>query len=135
METTPQMERLRERASLVKPITCLDDIEFLYCEGMRLTAQAHIRKEGLNHRGFAHGGWLFALCDTCSGALVFSRGYDCVTQSATINYLSGGRLGDTVHVEVTCVHWGRSSAVNEVRLTDDNGRLLVLATLTMFLMG
>lgn len=135
METTPQMERLEERAELVTPITCLDGIEFLYCEGMRLTAEACIRKEGLNHRGFAHGGWLFALCDTCSGALVFSRGYDCVTQSATINYLRGGRLGETVRVEVTCVHWGRSSAVNEVRLSDADGKLLALATLTMYFMG
>ena len=94
----------------------------------------HIADDALNPRGFAHGGWLFTLCDASSGALVFSHGLDCVTQNASINYLHGGWPGDTVDIDVRALHWGRTTIVNEVTLTNQDGRPLAVATMTMYVM-
>lgn len=119
----------------VRPITCLEDLEVVSCSPESIAIRARVRKSSLNLRGFAHGGWLFTLCDTASAALVFSRGLDCVTQQASINYLHGGRVGDVVCASVRNLHWGRSTIVNEVTLTNRDGATLAMATLTMFVMG
>ena len=96
--------------------------------------RTHIADDALNPRGFAHGGWLFTLCDASSGALVFSHGLDCVTQNASINYLHGGWPGDTVDIDVRALHWGRTTIVNEVTLTNQDDRPLAVATMTMYVM-
>lgn len=119
----------------VRPITCLEDLEVVSCSPESIAIRARVRKSSLNLRGFAHGGWLFTLCDTASAALVFSRGLDCVTQQASINYLHGGCVGDIVCASVRNLHWGRSTIVNEVTLTNQDGATPAVATLTMFVMG
>lgn len=131
-----QLRRLlRHARERVRPITCLEDLEVAGCSPTSVTLRARIKKSSLNLRGFAHGGWLFTLCDTASGALAFSRGLDCVTQQASINYLHGGCVGDVVEARVRNLHWGRSTVVNEVTLTNQDGASLAVATLTMFVMG
>ena len=131
-----QRERLeRHIGQRIRPITCLKGVRVLGCSPMSLTLEARVTGEALNVRGFAHGGWLFTLCDTASGALVFSRGLDCVTQNASITYLRGASAGETVRARLRCVHWGRASVVNEVTLLNQDDRPLVVATLTMFVMG
>ena len=119
----------------VHPITCLEDLEVVSCSPESVAIRTRVRKSSLNLRGFSHGGWLFTLCDTASAALVFSRGLDCVTQQASINYLHGGCVGDVVCASVRNLHWGRSTVVNEVTLTNQDGAALAVATLTMFVMG
>lgn len=119
----------------VRPITCLEDLEVVSCSPESVAIRTRVRKSSLNLRGFAHGGWLFTLCDTASAALVFSRGLDCVTQQASINYLHGGCVGDVVCASVRNLHRGRSTIVNEVTLTNQDGATLAVATLTMFVMG
>lgn len=119
----------------VRPITCLEDLEVVSCSPESVAIRTRVRKSSLNLRGFSHGGWLFTLCDTASAALVFSRGLDCVTQQASINYLHGGCVGDVVCASVRNLHWGRSTVVNEVTLTNQDRAALAVATLTMFVMG
>ena len=119
----------------VKPITCLEDLEVVSCSPESVAIRTRVRKSSLNLRGFSHGGWLFTLCDTASAALVFSRGLDCVTQQASINYLRGGAPGEEVTARVRNLHMGKTTIVNEVTLTNGDGAVLAVCTLTMFVMG
>lgn len=117
-----------------REVRCLGDMELLEVGPRLIRLRTHISDNALNPRGFAHGGWLFTLCDASSGALVFSRGLDCVTQNASINYLHGGWPGDTVDIEVRALHWGRTTVVNQVTLTNQDDRPLAVATMTMYVM-
>lgn len=119
----------------VKPITCLDGLRIIGCSPTSLTLRTRITSTSLNLRGFAHGGWLFSLCDAASGAFVFSHGLDCVTQQASINYLRGGAPGEEVTARVRNLHMGKTTIVNEVTLTNGDGAVLAVCTLTMFVMG
>ena len=96
-----EQRRLLEKRLPVdfKEVRCLGDMELLSVAPREIRLRTHIADDALNPRGFAHGGWLFTLCDASSGALVFSHGLDCVTQNASINYLHGGWPGDTVDID------------------------------------
>ena len=132
-----QRALLEGYANAITPVTCPLDkgLRFLDASHKRLVAEATIDQDALNLRGFAHGGWLFTLCDACSGALVFSRGLDCVTLNATVNYLSAGKPGTTLRIVVTNTHWGRTTVVNDVRIEDEDGQAIATSTQTMFVVG
>lgn len=118
-----------------KPVTCLDDLHVISCSPKSVTLRTRVAPTSLNLRGFAHGGWLFTLCDAASGALVFSRGLDCVTQQASINYLRGAAAGEQITIRVQNLHWGRSTVVNVVTLTNADDKPIASCTITMFVMG
>lgn len=119
-------------ASFIHPVTCLEKIRLLSYDGQVLRGETPVTEHALNPYGHAHGGWLFTLCDMMSGMFVRLQGRASVTLSSSINYLKGGNPGDTVTIEVTCVHSGRSTVVNEVRLVNQNDELLAQATFTMY---
>lgn len=116
----------------IQPVTCLENLVVTGFDGSVLTGRARITETALNAYGHAHGGWLYTLCDMMSGVLVRLQGRASVTLSSSINYLKGGNPGDTVNIAVSCTHSGRTTVVNEVRLTNQNDALLATATFTMF---
>lgn len=131
--TTEEM-RAAIKAHL-KPLLCFEDVKLEHCEAGYLTALAPVTPRSLNLYGNAHGGWLYALCDTCSGMLTFTYGTPSVTQQASINYIKGAKPGDTVRVEARTLHQGGHTAVNEIRLKNQAGALLATANFAMYLMG
>lgn len=135
--TDEQRSQLEGYAHAITPVTCSlgEGLRFLDASAKRLVAETTIDEHALNLRGFAHGGWLFTLCDACSAALVFSRGLDCVTLNATANYLAPGKPGTTLRIVVTNTHWGRTTIVNDVRIEDEDGNAIATSTQTMFVVG
>ena len=93
-----------------------------------------VTENSLNPYGNAHGGWLFALCDTCSGLAASTRGRPNVTLQASVNYIRGVKPGDTVTVKAFSRHSGGRTAVNQVELFDGQGRLLLTSSFTMYYM-
>lgn len=93
-----------------------------------------VTENSLNPYGNAHGGWLFALCDTCSGLAASTWGRPNVTLQASVNYIRGAKPGDTVTVKATSRHSGGRTAVNQVELFDGQGRLLLTSSFTMYYM-
>lgn len=116
----------------LKPVTCLDEIQVLACEPGLARLQAPVGEQAQNAFGNAHGGWLYTLCDSCSGPAACAGGYAHVTLQASMNYLAAGRPGDLLTVEAVSEHSGRRTQVNRVTITNQEGKLLATASFTMY---
>lgn len=125
-------EMLAFARARLKPVTCLDQVEVLACEPGLTRIQAPVTDHAKNAFGNAHGGWLYTLCDSCSGLAACAGGYAHVTLQASMNYLAAGCPGDLLTVEAVSEHAGRSTCVNRVTITNQEGRLLATASFTMF---
>ena len=58
-----------------------------------------VRADMLNGKSIAHGGMIFALADTAFAYACNSRNVNTVAQSATVNFLAPGHLGDRLVAE------------------------------------
>jgi 1,4-dihydroxy-2-naphthoyl-CoA hydrolase len=86
--------------------------------------------------GMLHGGATASLCETIGSiGAAFAAGADklVVGTTLTVNHLRAVREG---HVTATGVplHTGRTSAVWDMRVTDDGGRLAAVSRLTLAIM-
>jgi uncharacterized protein (TIGR00369 family) len=83
--------------------------------------------------GLLHGGATAALCETiASVGTALAAGLDRLSlgTTLTVNHLRPARDG---HVTATGVpvHMGRTSAVWDMRVTDDKGKLVAVSRLTL----
>ena len=126
-------EQLRRSiAAHTKPMVCFEDLKATVIRQGYVEATAPVTENSLNPYGHAHGGWLFALCDTCSGLAASTWGRPNVTLQASVNYIRGAKPGDTVTVKAASRHSGGRTAVNQVEMFDGAGRLLLTASFTMY---
>ena len=91
-----------------------------------------VNRSDTNPYGYAHGGYLFTLCDTLCGLLGYCLGYYVVTQQANINYLHSAKLNDELRVSASVLHTGNTSDVCDVKIVDQNDRLIAKAQFTLF---
>ena len=87
-----------------------------------------------NPHGTAHGGLLFTLADAICGVLARADGREYVTLDASIHYLRNIKNG-CICGEGTMIRRGKSSAVMEVILRDEEKREMIRMTVTMFCIG
>lgn len=116
-------------------IRVFENFEMLSSEKGHVVVTTEVVDKSLNYYGFAHGGYLFTLCDQISGLVALSTGYDAVTLQSSINYLKSGKLGDTLVIDGRCVHDGRTTKVVDVKVTNQEQEEIVTATFTMFVTG
>ena len=102
-----------------------------YEEG-RILIETQVTKENVNPYGFAHGGYLYTLCDSTAGLIGYSLGDYIVTQQASISYIRSAALNDVLTVEGICIHNGKTTKVAEVTITNQEQRLICKATFTLF---
>ena len=94
-------------------------------------AELVIRDSSLNPYGTVHGGALFTLCDVCSGVAARSDGRKYVTEHADISFLraaSGGKL----MAKGEAIHRGRTRCVIDVKVYDEQERLICIGTFSFF---
>lgn len=110
----------------IKLTRCWED----YAEG-ELTVQP----SSMNPRGIVHGGALFALMDNVAGVAAASSGRACVTLNCTMNYIKAVKPGTKkILCQTSKVKSGRTIAVFNSVLTDDDGSVIASGTYTYFLM-
>src|ERR671937_650452 len=83
--------------------------------------------------GLLHGGATAALCETVASiGTAIAAGLDklAVGQALTVNHIRAAREG-TVTATGVPLHVGRTSAVWDMRVTDDAGRLVAVSRLTL----
>ncbi len=90
-----------------------------------------ITENALNFYGNVHGGFLFSLCDAISGMAAYAYEITNVTQCSSFNFLRAVQSG-TIYIEASTVHKGRKTAVNQLDVTNDEGKLVATGTFTMF---
>lgn len=101
----------------------------------RAEMRARVGPQAVNGYGGAHGGFLFALADSCAGLLAVSDGRAYVTLDASFQFLRSPRLGDELTAVATPVRRGRTVLVARVALTGAEGRLMAEGTFTMYCTG
>jgi len=111
------------------------DARLLSYEEGKIRIETPVREINANPYGFAHGGYLYALCDSTAGLLGYSLGDYIVTQQASISYLSSAALNDTLTITGECIHNGRSTKVAEISIRNQEDRLICKATFTLFSIG
>ena len=93
-------------------------------------ARMTVAEHHLNGADVCQGGALFTLADLAFAAAVNSHLVLTVSTGTTINYFRSVPLGATVYAEAHEIVDHHRMPFAEVRLTDDDGRLVALFTST-----
>lgn len=116
----------------LKLLTVFDNYEIIKLEKDTAIVKTIVEKSNLNLFENAHGGYLFALCDSVSGYVFIGNGTDVVTLSSSINYIKGTKLGDELTITAKILHNGRNTKVVDTKITNQDDRLIVKSTFTMY---
>lgn len=116
----------------LKLITVFDNYEVVKLEKDIAIVKTIVKKSNLNLYENAHGGYLFSLCDSVSGYVYIGNGVDVVTLSSNINYIKGAKLGDELTITSKILHDGRTTKVVDTEIRNQDDRLIVKSTFTMY---
>ena len=86
-------------------------------------------RNGMRH---AHGAPIFALVDMTHATVSNAAGLYCVNAQTNISYLEPGRIGP-LRGEARKIRSGRNLGTYDVRITDSDGTLVAIATVTGFM--
>ena len=85
-----------------------------------------IRPDMVNGHNITHGGVIFTLADTAFACAGNSHNIVNVAANCQINFLRPALLGDTLHAHAVEQSLGRRSGVYDVRIENQNGKLVAL---------
>ncbi len=128
------LEQLKQKMNAQGGYMAFNGIEVTRLEPGYCEVRAPMGPEKLNPHGFAHGGYLFTLCDTVAGMAAVTGGRSVVGRSADIHYLSPAG-GDFLTARARIVREGRHMCLGSVELYDGHGKLAVTACVEMFFVG
>ena len=94
--------------------------------------QVELTKAGMNPLDMAHGGLIFSLCDVACGVAARTCGRMTVTLDASVSFLRPGK--DTRYLTAVgkVIKPGKTTAVCECDVTNDDGKLLAKCISTAF---
>ncbi len=110
-------------------------VEYIEVSRERAVVRLPFRKAVTMPYGHMHGGAIAALTDTAAGAVTAAGlrgGQTFTTVELKLNLISAVKAGGATAVAVP-LHWGRRTAVIEVRVSDDGGKLVAIFTCTQML--
>lgn len=88
--------------------------------------QMRVRPEQLNAVQVCHGGSVFMLADTSFAFACNSRNQKTLAAGANIDFVAPAHEGDLLTAEAVELHLGGRSGVYDVRITNQEGRLVAL---------
>lgn len=94
-----------------------------------------VREEFYNPVGSVHGGVIFSLADTTSGTCAASYGIKMTTLDATIQFLAPVMDQKLLIGEGREIKHGQTVSVIEVRIKDENEKLIASGTFTFYSLG
>ena len=97
-------------------------------------ARKTVRPEDTNPMGRAQGGVYFTMADSVAGSAAHAHGRRAVTLDASWHFYRGSVPGDALTAEAVEVKAGKTICVYDVRLSDQEGRLLGSGSFTFFLL-
>jgi acyl-CoA thioesterase len=102
-------------------------LELGYCQ---LTCP--VTAQTTNGFGIAHGGLTYALADSALAFASNSRGFQCVSIDTQIAHLAKVQRGDHLTASCTELHRGKRTGVYEVRIENQDHRLVAYFKGTVF---
>lgn len=89
----------------------------------------------LNPIGSIHGGCLFTIADIAAGSAAASGGTLMTTVSSDFHFLTPGIGCRTLYAAADAIKEGKQICVYEVKVKDENGKILAEGTFTYFNLG
>jgi acyl-CoA thioesterase len=89
---------------------------------MRMT----VREDMLNGHDVCHGGYIFALADSCFAFACNSHNNNTLAAGARIEFLAPGRLGDVLEATATEIALGGRTGIYDVVVANQDGVRLAL---------
>ena len=105
----------------------INTLELCYCQ---LTCP--VTAQTTNGFGIAHGGLTYALADSALAFASNSRGFQCVSIDTQIAHLAKVQRGDHLTASCTELHRGKRTGVYEVRIENQDHRLVAYFKGTVF---
>jgi acyl-CoA thioesterase len=90
------------------------------------TVAMTIKPEMCNGHGTCHGGMIFTLADSAFAFACNSHNRVTVANNCSITFVAPGREGDMLTAAAVESHRGKRSGVCEVRVTNQDGKLIAL---------
>ena len=78
----------------------------------------------VNSQRVCHGGFLFLLADTAFAYGLAASGLTPITLQASISYIRGARLGETVTAHASVNHAGAKAGFCDIRVENESGKLV-----------
>ncbi|MDP7034734.1 MAG: PaaI family thioesterase [Planctomycetota bacterium] len=106
-------------------------MEYEHFEPGHTVASFVVTEVHRNPPGVCHGGAVFTCADDTMGAAVFPLSPEGTLPTANqvdIRLVRSAQPGERLRAESRVIHHGRRTAVAESRVTDEEGRLVALAT-------
>ena len=107
-------------------------VEFLELKQGYGLARMRYRKELINPYGMLHGGSLYSLADIVAGTTACMNGYYVTTVSGNLNFMLPAKETGYVYCEAIQLHGGRHLMVFQVKLKDEEDKLLDSGEFTFF---
>ncbi len=104
----------------------------------RLVAELVVRDELVNRNGVLAGGAVMAVADNLGGTAAIinlPKGATTATIESKTNFFAACRPGETIRIETTPLHRGRTTMVWQSRITRADGVLAALVTQTQIVMA
>jgi acyl-CoA thioesterase len=105
----------------------IDAIEPGYCRASLLVSESM-----LNFHGTTHGGIVFGLADIAFAAACNSHGQTAVALNVNISFVHPTRAGERLVAEAREVSLGGATAVYDVVVTGDGGRVIAKCQATAY---
>ena len=87
-----------------------------------------------NFHGNVHGGLVYTLCEIAAGMTASTLGKNNVALNGSINYIRRCELGQSLLVETSTSHNGRSTLVHHVSVMSEAEKLIAEASFTLFVL-
>ncbi len=128
------LDKLNREDETLKTLV-IEDMKIIKAYDGKSELSLRVTENMLNAHNMVHGGVIFTLADSASGAACVSYGKKIVTLSSSINFLKSVDSG-TMIATGEVVHNGNSTMVVDVTVTrQEYDKLLATASFTMFVIG
>lgn len=94
-----------------------------------------IPENATNTGGGTFGGFLMAIIDVVGSTITWSYGKHAVTQTCNVNFIRGVSIGEKLVLEARNVHFGRTTCVSEVVVSDEQGKVRLTSTCTLHIVA
>lgn len=103
-------------------------LELGYCQ-----LRCPVTAQTTNGFQIAHGGLSYSLADSALAFAANTYGYQCMSIDTQISHLAKVQHGDTLTATCTEIHRGKRTGVYEIRIENQDKRLVALFKGTVFI--
>lgn len=128
------LEAVKEHFGRFDPLSGHFGIEIVELEKGRSVVEMPLEARHRNGMGTAHGVALYTLVDVAFAALSNANGLYCTNAQTSISFVRSGRVGP-LRGEARVLRSGKLLSTYEVRVTDAEGSLVAVATITGYGVG